>query len=406
MRISTIQIFERGISSIQDVTAQQQKTQEQLATGKRVLTPADDPVASTRILDLNQEIAVNTQFQRNAELADGRLSLQDDRLGGISDVIERLRTLAISSGNGALSKDDLGSIASEIEQRLDQLAGLLNARDASGEYVFSGFQGGTQPFEKNESGSYRYQGDEGVRFVQIESSVRIQTTLNGQELFEDMPAYTNTFFTQAGLANQSNPPAEISVGQVIDQELYDEFYPEDMVVEFTSPTTFSIKEKSSGFVLQSNVAYQPNGPIQAQGVQFEIRGAPVTGDTFSIESSEKQGLLRTTEKFIYGLRNFSATPEGRDSFEALLESTIANLDFASTSVLDARGQLGARMNTLQTGLEQLKDSEIITQEALSKLESVDYAEAISLLSLQQFSLDAAYSSFNRITSLSLFDRIG
>lgn len=406
MRISTIQIFERGISSIQDVTAQQQKTQEQLATGKRVLSPADDPVASTRILELNQEVAVNDQFQRNVELAEGRLALQDDRLGGIGEVIERLRTLAVSSGNGSLTKEDLGSIAAEVEQRLDQLAGLLNARDASGEYVFSGFQGGTQPFQKNDSGSYRYQGDEGVRFVQIDSSVRIQSTLNGQELFEDTPAYTKTFFTQVGAANQSDPPATITVGQVVDQELYDDFYPEDMVVEFTSATTFDIKEKSSGLVLQSNVTYTPNGPIVAQGTQFEIRGAPVTGDTFSIESSEKQGLLRTVEKFVYGLRNYSPTADGRDSFELLLESTIANLDSSSTSVLDARGQLGARLNTLETGLEQLKDAKILTQEALSQLESVDYAEAISLLSLQQFSLDAAYSSFNRITSLSLFDRIG
>lgn len=406
MRISTIQIFERGISSIQDVTAQQQKTQEQLATGKRVLSPADDPVASTRILELNQEVAVNDQFQRNVELAEGRLALQDDRLGGIGEVIERLRTLAVSSGNGSLTKEDLGSIAAEVEQRLDQLAGLLNARDASGEYVFSGFQGGTQPFQKNDSGSYRYQGDEGVRFVQIDSSVRIQSTLNGQELFEDTPAYTKTFFTQVGAANQSDPPATITVGQVVDQELYDDFYPEDMVVEFTSATTFDIKEKSSGLVLQSNVTYTPNGPIVAQGTQFEIRGAPVTGDTFSIESSEKQGLLRTVEKFVYGLRNYSPTADGRDSFEVLLESTIANLDSSSTSVLDARGQLGARLNTLETGLEQLKDAKILTQEALSQLESVDYAEAISLLSLQQFSLDAAYSSFNRITSLSLFDRIG
>ena len=406
MRISTIQIFQRGISSIQDVTAQQQKTQEQLATGKRVLTPADDPVASTRILELNQEIAINTQFQRNVELAEGRLAIQDDRLGGVSDVIERIRTLAIASGNGALTKDDLGSIASEIEQRLDQLAGLLNARDAGGEYVFSGFQGGIVPFQKNDSGSYRYQGDEGVRFVQVESSVRIQSTLNGHELFEDTPAYTNTFFTEAGAANQSDPPAIITVGQVVDQELYDAFYPEDMVIEFTSATTFDIREKSSGLVLQSNVTYTPNAPITEQGAQFEIRGAPVAGDTFLVESSEKQGLLRTVEKFVYGLRNYAPTPEGRDSFENLLESTIANLDSSMTSVLDARGQLGARLNTLETGLEQLKDAEILTQEALVQLESVDYAEAISLLSLQQFSLDAAYSSFNRITSLSLFDRIG
>jgi len=405
MRISTVQIYERAMSSIQDVTAQQQKTQEQLASGKRVLSPADDPVASTRILELNQEIAVNQQFQRNVELAEGRLSLQDDRLGGISDVLQRLRTLAVSAGNGALTKDDLGSIAAEVEERLDQLAGLLNARDASGEYVFSGYQGGTEPFQKDDSGSYRYHGDEGVRYVQIDASVRTQSTLNGQAIFEDMPAYTNTFFTNASVSNQADPPAAITVGQVIDQDAYDAFYPEDLIIEFNSPTDFDIREKSTGLVLQSNVAYAPNQSIVAQGVQFEIRGAPVAGDSFSVESTEKQGLLRTVEKFAYGLRNYNSTPAGRDSFETTLESTIANFDFASTSVLEARGQLGARLNTLDTGLEQLKDAELLTQEVLSGLESVDYAETVSLLSLQQFSLDAAYSSFNRITSLSLFDRI-
>jgi len=81
MRISTQQLFNRGLEQIQDVTAQQQKTQLQLSTGKKVLTPADDPVASTRILELNQELAINKQFQRNVELADGHLKLQDDLLG-------------------------------------------------------------------------------------------------------------------------------------------------------------------------------------------------------------------------------------------------------------------------------------------------------------------------------------
>lgn len=405
MRISTIQVYERAISSIQDVTAQQQKTQEQLASGKRVLTPADDPVASTRILELNQEIAVNVQFQRNVELAEGRLTLQEDRLGGVNDAIDRIRELVIQSGNGALSKDDLGFIATEVEERLGQLAGLMNARDASGEYVFSGFQGGSEPFQKDDSGSYRYQGDEGVRFVQVDASVKVQSTVNGKEVFEDMPSYLNTFYTQASSSNQSDPPATISVGQVLDQAVYDAFYPEDIVVEFNSPSDFDIREKSSGLIIQANAAYAPNQPIVAKGVQFEISGTPLAGDTFSVQSSEKQGLLRTVEKFAYGLRNFSETPQGRDSFENLLEGTIANLDFATTSVLEARGQIGTRLNALETGGEQLKDAELLTMEVLSKLESVDYAEAVSLLSLQQFSLDAAYSSFSRITSLSLFDRI-
>jgi len=173
MRISTQQLFTRGMNSIQDVTEQQQKTQLQLSTGKKVVTPADDPVASTRILELNQELALNTQFQRNIELADGRLKLQDDLLGSINDVVQRVRELTVTAGNGSLNKEDLGSIAAEVDERLSQLAGLLNSRDASGEYVFSGFQGNTKPFQLNESGTYEYRGDEGKRFVQIEPSVTI-----------------------------------------------------------------------------------------------------------------------------------------------------------------------------------------------------------------------------------------
>lgn len=405
MRISTIQIYNRGMTAIQDVTQQQQKTQEQLATGKRVLTPADDPVASTRILELNQELSINQQFQRNIELADGRLSLQDDRLGGITDVVQRIRELTITAGNGSLTKDDLGSISAEVEQRLDQLAGLLNSRDASGEYVFSGFQGGTQPFQKSESGSYQYQGDQGQRFVQVESGVRLATTENGQDIFEDVPAYQNTFYTQGSPSNTSVPPGTITVGQIIDQEAYDAFYPEDLVIQFNSPNDFDIREKSTGLVVQSNVPYIANSPISVNGVQFEIRGAPAAGDSFYVESSEKQGVLRTVEKFVYGLQNYSSSTDGRATFESLLENTIANLDAAETSVLDARAKVGARLNTLETGAEQLKDAEILTQEVLTTLESIDYAATVSLLSIQQFSLEAAYSSFAKITSLSLFDRI-
>lgn len=405
MRISTIQIYNRGMTAIQDVTQQQQKTQEQLATGKRVLTPADDPVASTRILELNQELSINQQFQRNIELADGRLSLQDDRLGGITDVVQRIRELTITAGNGSLTKDDLGSISAEVEQRLDQLAGLLNSRDASGEYVFSGFQGGTQPFQKSESGSYQYQGDQGQRFVQVESGVRLATTENGQDIFEDVPAYQNTFYTQGSPSNTSVPPGTITVGQIIDQEAYDAFYPEDLVIQFNSPNDFDIREKSTGLVVQSNVPYIANSPIAVNGVQFEIRGAPAAGDSFYVESSEKQGVLRTVEKFVYGLQNYSSSTDGRATFESLLENTIANLDAAETSVLDARAKVGARLNTLETGAEQLKDAEILTQEVLTTLESIDYAATVSLLSIQQFSLEAAYSSFAKITSLSLFDRI-
>ncbi len=405
MRISTQLIYGRGLDAIQDVTEQAQKSQLQLSTGKKVLTPADDPVASTRILELNQELALNAQFQRNIDLVDGRLKLQDDLLGSINDVVQRIRELAVNAGNGVLNKDDLGYIAAEVEERLSQLAGLLNSQDASGEHVFSGFQGGTEPFQKNASGAYEYRGDEGRRFVQIEPSVTIASTENGKAIFQDVVAADNTFFTRVNPTNQAIPPAQITVGQVVDQDAYDAFYPEDMTITFTSANTFNITESGTGRPVLSNVNYAPNQPIIANGVQFEITGSPLPGDSFFVESTPKQGLLTTVEKFIYGLESFNSLPAGREAFDQMLASTISNLDNAETSILEARSQIGARLNTIETTEEQLKDVEILTQEILNNLEAVDYAETVSLLSLQQFTLEAAYSSYSQITSLSLFDRL-
>jgi len=405
MRFSTQQLFSRGIDSIQDATAQQQKTQLQLSTGKKILTPADDPVASTRILEMNQELAINEQFQRNIELADGRLKLQDDRLGSINGVVQRIRELAVTSGNGVLSGDDLGLIAAEVGERLDQLAGLLNSQDAGGEYVFSGFQGSTQPFQKNISGAYEYAGDEGRRFVQIEPSVTIASTENGKTIFQDVKSFHNTFITSANPNNQSVPPAQITVGQILDQTTYDAFYPEDLTLTFNSSTDFTVTERTSGRVVLANAVYTPNQPIVANGIQFEITGTPATGDSFFVESSSKQGLLTTVEKFIYGLEHFNNTAEGRSTFTDILGSTLANLDNSETSILESRSQIGARLNTLGTTEEQLKDVQILTQEILSNIDSVDYAETVSLLSIQQFTLEAAYSSYAQVTSLSLFDRL-
>lgn len=405
MRISTQQLFSRGLESIQDVNAQQQKTQLQLSTGKKILTPADDPVASTRILELNQELAVNAQFQRNVEMAEGHLSLQDDLLGSINSVTQRIRELMVSAGNGALNATDLSAISAEVTERLDQMAGLLNSQDASGEYLFSGFQGGTEPFQENISGAYVYQGDEGKRFVQVEPNVMIATTQNGKDIFQDVAVDQSTFFTAANPNNQAIPGASITTGQIVDQDIYDDFYPNDMVVTFTGPKQFSISDKSTGREIVTNHAFTQNAPIVVNGVQFEIVGAPVAGDTFFIESTEKQGMLTTIEKFVYSLDHFDPSPEGRAIFDANLASSITNLDSAETSILEARSQIGARLNTIETTEEQLKDVEILTKEILSNLESIDYAETVSLLTMQQFTLDAAYSSYSRVTSLSLFDRL-
>ena len=142
MRISTQQIFGNGVSSMQKLSAQQQMTQQQIASGKRVLNPADDPAAATRILQMTDEIARIEQFKKNVDSVDNRLKQEDATLGSITDVLTRVRELAIQSGDGALSAEDRKFIAAELRQRLEQMAGLMNTRDATGEYFFAGHLGG------------------------------------------------------------------------------------------------------------------------------------------------------------------------------------------------------------------------------------------------------------------------
>jgi flagellar hook-associated protein 3 FlgL len=413
MRVSTQQLFNRGLSNIQDVNAELQNTQLQLSSGKKVQRPSDDPVASTRIMQINQDLDLVSQYQRNIDLVENRLRQEDDLLGGVNDILIRIRELTIQAGDGSQNKDDKLYIAAEVKERIEQLAGMMNSQDPSGEFIFAGFQGGERPFSKNDSGVYEYHGDEGRRYLQIDTSVKIAAGDNGKDIFMNVKAANKTFYTKANPNNTAEPASIITTGQIVDQAAYDAFYPKDMVIKFNVDQTlvtppgpnFTITERDSGKVIFNPQPFAPGQPITANGVQFEIIGDPAPNDSFFVQSTAKQGVLATIEKLAYGLENYQTSTEGRAALDTLIENTLHNLDNAQTSVLETRGRVGARLNTVETTREMHYDVEILTKEILSNLQDVDFAEATSELALEEFILQAAYSTFTRVTSLSLFDQI-
>ncbi len=410
MRISTEQIFSGGLQNIQDVTVELQKTQQQISSGKRVLAPSDDPVASTRILQINQELNLISQYQRNIDLAENRLFLEDSLLGSVSDALQRLRELAVQAGDGGQNEFDKLFIASEVDQILDQLAGILNTKDAGGEYVFGGFQGDREPFVQNSAGNYEYRADEGRRFTQVDSNVTVAVGDNGKEVFVNVQSAENTFRTTASPRNTAVPPAAITQGQVISQDDYDAFYPEDMKITFNPDTAvnpprvnYSITQVSDGRPILSNQIYASGQGISVNGVVVEIIGEPAPGDTFFVNSSDTQGLLTTVERFSRALKNYSDTPGGRQVLTENIDATLANLTNAETKVLETRSSLGARLNTIGNIRETQANVEELTLEVLSELQDLDYAEAISQLTLQDTILQAAQQSYTRVTNLSLFN---
>ncbi|MDO9321921.1 MAG: flagellar hook-associated protein FlgL, partial [Pseudomonas sp.] len=185
MRISTIQAFNNGVAGIQRNYADVTRTQEQISTGNRILTPADDPVASVRLLQLEQQQNILSQYDNNLSAANSSLTQEESTLNSVTNILQRVRELTVQAGNGALSQTDRQAIGSELGERENELLSLMNSRNARGEYLFSGFQGKTPPFARNADGSYTYNGDEGSRKLQIASSLELQINDNGQEVFEN-----------------------------------------------------------------------------------------------------------------------------------------------------------------------------------------------------------------------------
>jgi flagellar hook-associated protein 3 FlgL len=291
MRISTSQIFGIANNSITEANQEIAKTQAQLSTGQRVLTPSDDPVASTKILELDQSLARIEQYGKNINIAENNLTLEETTLQGVLNTLQRIREITVQAGNSATyTESEYKALAAEVDARLDELQNLLNTQNAAGDFIFGGYKGGDKPFTGTVDTGFQYNGDEGQVRIKVSESTSIATSDSGKAVFVDIPAAQNTMRTSASAANQSNPPATISIGQVVDQDAYDEFYPEDMVITFReddeiSPPgkNFTITERSTGNIIQpfQNTRYSPGDEFTVNGVSISINGNPNSGITVS-----------------------------------------------------------------------------------------------------------------------------
>ena len=201
MRIATSQIYQQGINNMIDVSQQLAKTQAQVSSGLRFSTPADDPVAASQVVQINQELALRDQYQKNIQQVSSQLALEDSVLGQATDVLQRIRELTIQSGDGALTSQDRASIATEITTRTDELMSLMNSRTASGGYLFAGSRGQTQPFQRNSAGEVVFRGDEKQRRVQVTASSSLAINDSGRGIFTDVASVATTFSVQAAPNN-------------------------------------------------------------------------------------------------------------------------------------------------------------------------------------------------------------
>jgi flagellar hook-associated protein 3 FlgL len=192
MRISSVQIQQTALNAMLDQQAKLSKTQNQVAAGLKVLSPADDPIAAVAILEHTQQLARITQYQRNIDRTAASLSTEETALGSMQDQLQQLRELAVR-GSGSLGAAGRLAISYEVRQLQNSMLDTVNTRDATGEYLFSGFQSQVQPYTAAGGGVFTYNGDQGQRLIEVSPSTRIAASDPGARIFGALPAAAGGF---------------------------------------------------------------------------------------------------------------------------------------------------------------------------------------------------------------------
>ncbi|AYH43086.1 flagellar hook-associated protein FlgL [Azoarcus sp. DN11] len=309
MRISSSMIFDAGRNAMMQQSGSLLHTQQQLSSGRRILTPSDDPIGASRALEVTQSKSVNTQFQTNQGYAKDALAGLESNLGSITDILTYVRTRAVEAGNGAFSASEHQSIATDLEAQFNALLGIANSKDAAGDFQFAGYQSAQPAFSGGAAvpsagpATVTYAGDGGERSMQV-GSTRVM-------------------------------------------------------------------------------------PVAEPGSKV-----------FMADATGKSQMFGAISDFITALRDPAS------NVSTAVSKAIGDMDAALENVNTIRASVGSRM----TELDSLGDLSAVQDQqyagTLSRLQDLDYNEAITRFTQQQTVLQAAQQSYLRVTGLSLFNLLG
>ncbi|HWR88498.1 MAG TPA: flagellar hook-associated protein FlgL [Acidiferrobacterales bacterium] len=396
MRISTSQIFQGSLNAMLDNQSSLTHTQLQMSTGRRILTPSDDPVGSAAVLDLNQAIDNTHQYQTNADVAVGRLQLGESTLGDVGNLLQRVRELTVQANNDSQTPETRRYMATELRQLRSQLIGMANTRDATGEYLFAGFKGNSQPFVPNAAGQVTYVGDPGSRYLQVGPGQQIVDGEPGSAVFMGIRNGNGTFTT---LDNPANTGSGIIVpGTVVNPAAW---VPDTYTITFPTPTTYEVRDSAAALVTSG--AYQSDAAIAFNGIQVILTGQPGPTDSFTVGPSANQDVFSTVQNIITTLETYPNTPAGMANLHNAVNRGMVDIDQAMGSMLEARARAGARLNTLDSQKSANDAFLLLAQQSLSNVQDLDYAEAASRLNRQLLSLQATQQTFVKVQGLSLFN---
>ncbi|MFK5913937.1 MAG: flagellar hook-associated protein FlgL [Woeseiaceae bacterium] len=410
-RVSTNQMQSVAINSMLKQHETLSRVQQQVATGKKIFKPSEDPVAAARVVNLKDTLSSVHQYQSNVDAAKARITLSEGVLASVVDSIQRVRELTVQANNDSQNDETRGYIAAEVKQIQDEILNLANTTDSNNEYLYAGALSRSKPFSRNEVGGFEYNGDESNRQIQISHSRRIAVDDPGSKVFLEIKNGNGIFNTQDAVENKGT-------GVIDPGQASGDFLPDTYAIIFDKshkafegafkfgeiPLTYSVVN-SKGGVISAGIPFQSDKEISFNGIHTSIKGEPMDGDVFVIKPSQNQDIFTTLENLISALDSSNPEVSDRISFHNALNRSLVDISQSLDNILEVRGDIGSRLNALDAQETINEAYTIQIREILSNVEDLDYAEAVSRLNLELTGLEASQKAFTRVQNISLFNYI-
>lgn len=413
MRITNNMLINNMINYIGNNLTRMDVLQSQLATGKKIRVPSDDPIVAARALKFRTDVSEIEQYKRNVQDAVSWMDITESTLNNLTDILQRARELTVQGANSTATPEDKAKIAEEVKQLRKQAIHLGNATYA-GRYIFSGYKTDMPLFDE-ETGKFNIDVNltETIRYeIGIGDDININVT--GGDLFNrGGVASRDTAGVTTGGGNIANLDIQAGINDTLNITVDGE------TVAVTIPAMVYPSNEALAEAIQTGIN---NATSEASDVTVSVddgklrfesgsRGAlsSIVIDTASVAAADLglttveqiDGTDAPVGKLIADFDDLIAALNSGDS--TAVGNIIERIDDDISNLMRVRADVGARMNRLELTENRLFSDGINFTKLMSENEDIDIAETIMNLKNEENVYKASLSGGARIIMPTLLD---
>jgi flagellar hook-associated protein 3 FlgL len=394
MRISTTTFQNDAVAQMDALRTAMSGTQQDLSTGLKVRTAADDPTGMAQVNQMNVQLSASTQYVANSNTVQTNLQFEEQALTDATNIMQNANSLAVQANSSTLSAAQRQDIAAQLHQDLQSLLAIANRTDSAGNYLFGGYANSSAPFSQSGS-SVSYNGANAVTQVQITATQSISVGDTGSTAFMNIPSGNGTFVTSAAATNTGS--ASITPGSVNNPSLW---VPGTYTLSFTNATNYQIT--NSGGTVVGSGTYTDGSAISFNGAQITISGTPAAGDKFTIAPAGTTSAFAALSNLVTAL---SSTTPNNGQLATQIAAGIQQINNSITNFSNVSASVGARLNAITTAQSSAQTNQTHIKTSISAITDTDYAAATTQLGTEELALQAAQESYASIAKLSLFQYV-